>query len=81
MDLRAAARPVEELAGLVAGARLVLLGEATHGTHEFYALRTELTRRLIAEHGFRAVAVEADWPHAARLNRWIQGAGDDHGAD
>jgi erythromycin esterase-like protein len=80
MDLRAAVRPVEDLAGLVGDARLVLLGEATHGTHEFYALRADLTRRLVAEHGFRAVAAEADWPPAARVHRWIQGAGDDRDA-
>lgn len=54
----------------------VLLGEASHGTHEFYAMRAEITRRLIGEHGFDAVAVEADWPDAYRLNRYVRGAGD-----
>ena len=51
-----------------AGARFVLLGEASHGTHEFYRERAEITKLLIAEHGFTAVAVEADWPDAYRVN-------------
>src|SRR5215210_9041727 len=79
-DLRGAARPVDDLAGLVGDARLVLLGEASHGTREFYELRAELTRRLVSERGFGAVAVEADWPAAARVNRYVQGAGDDRDA-
>jgi erythromycin esterase-like protein len=57
----------------IGAARFVLLGEATHGTHEFYRARATLTRRLIAEQGFTAVAVEADWPDALRLNQYIQG--------
>ena len=48
-----------------AGARVVLLGEASHGTSEFYRARAAITRRLITEHGFTIVAVEADWPDAA----------------
>jgi len=79
-DLRGAARPVEDLLELVGAARLVLLGEATHGTHEFYALRAELTRRLVAERGFRGVAVEADWPAADRVNRYIHPVGADRSA-
>jgi erythromycin esterase-like protein len=58
-------------------AQVVLLGEATHGTHEFYRLRAEITQRLIAEHGFSAVAVEADWPDAYRVNRYVRGVSDD----
>jgi erythromycin esterase-like protein/predicted phosphoribosyltransferase len=58
-------------------ARLVLLGEATHGTHEFYRERAFITRRLITECGFAAVAVEADWPDAYRVNRYVRGVGDD----
>ena len=50
-------------------ARVVLLGEASHGTHEFYDERARITRRLIEEKGFTAVAVEADWPDAYRVNR------------
>jgi erythromycin esterase-like protein len=64
-----------------AGAQLVLIGEATHGTHEFYALRAELTSRLIAEHGFNLVALEADWPDAYRINRFVRAAGDADAAD
>ena len=62
-------------------ARLVLIGEASHGTHEFYRVRAEITKRLIVEHGFRAVAVEADWPDAYRVNRYVRGQGSDADAD
>ena len=58
-------------------ARLALLGEASHGTHEFYAERAQLTQRLIRDHGFNAVVVEADWPDAWRVNRYIRGKSDD----
>ncbi len=58
-------------------ADVVLLGEATHGTHEFYRERAVITQRLIEEKGFRAVAVEADWPDAYRVNRYVRGAGED----
>ncbi len=53
-------------------ARVVLLGEATHGTSEFYRARAAITRRLIERHGFGIVALEADWPDAARLDRWVR---------
>ena len=56
---------------------LVLLGEATHGTREFYRMRAQITQRLVAERKFNAVAVEADWPDAYRLNRFVRGEGDD----
>jgi erythromycin esterase-like protein/predicted phosphoribosyltransferase len=56
----------------IGDARVVLLGEATHGTHEFYRERAFITRRLIAEKGFSAVAVEADWPDAYRINRYVR---------
>lgn len=55
-----------------ADARVVLLGEATHGTSEFYQVRAAITRRLIAEHGFTIVAVEADWPDSARIDRYVR---------
>jgi erythromycin esterase-like protein len=71
-------RPVLEAA---ADARLVLIGEASHGTHEFYWTRAELTRMLIARHGFTLVAVEADWPDAYRVNRWVRGASPDETAE
>jgi erythromycin esterase-like protein len=61
---------------LIGEARLVLLGEASHGTHEFYRERGLITRRLIAERGFRAVAAEADWPDAFRVNRYVRGTGE-----
>ena len=64
-----------------ASASIVLIGEATHGTHEFYAARAEITEELIAEHGFVAVAVEADWPDAYRANRWVRGESDDSSAE
>lgn len=51
----------------------VLLGEATHGTSEFYRMRDRITRALIVEHGFSAIAVEADWPDAARIDRFVRG--------
>ncbi|MGD9740465.1 MAG: erythromycin esterase family protein [Bauldia sp.] len=58
-----------------ADARIVLLGEATHGTSEFYRARAAITRRLIAEHGFTIVAVEADWPDAGRVDRFVRHRG------
>jgi erythromycin esterase-like protein/predicted phosphoribosyltransferase len=66
----------------IGSARIVLLGEASHGTHEFYRERAFITRRLIAEAGFSAVAVEADWPDAYRVNRYVRNAsGDDRATD
>jgi erythromycin esterase-like protein/predicted phosphoribosyltransferase len=64
----------------VGGARLVLIGEATHGTEEFYRARAVVTRRLIEERGFHAVAAEADWPDAFRINRYVRGTSDDRSA-
>jgi erythromycin esterase-like protein len=61
-------------------ARCVLIGEASHGTHEFYVERARITRRLIEEAGFTAIAVEADWPAAYRLNCFVRGAGKDRTA-
>jgi erythromycin esterase-like protein len=61
----------------VGDASLVLIGEATHGTDEFYRTRAEITKALIAEHGFNLVAVEADWPDAYRVNRWVRGASEE----
>jgi protein-L-isoaspartate(D-aspartate) O-methyltransferase len=54
------------------GARVVLLGEASHGTAEFYRARAAITRRLIERHGFTIVAVEADWPDAANIDRFVR---------
>lgn len=64
----------------IGDARVVLLGEATHGTHEFYRERAFITRRLITEKGFAAVAVEADWPDAYRVNRYVRGTSTDEEA-
>ncbi|WP_292037817.1 erythromycin esterase family protein [Massilia sp. UBA6681] len=82
--LRAAARPLtgsasdyDPLLELVGDARFVLLGEATHGSAEFYDERARITQRLIEEKGFTAVAVEADWPDAWRVNRYVRGEGAD----
>jgi erythromycin esterase-like protein len=59
---------------------LVLLGEASHGTQEFYQHRAEITKRLIQEKGFHAVAVEADWPDAYRVNEYVRGRTKDRSA-
>ena len=85
--LRETARPLSDgdphdaLIEAIGDARLVLLGEASHGTHDFYAERARLTQRLIVEKGFHAVAVEADWPDAYRVNRFVRNLGEDRDAD
>ena len=71
----------DALIDLVGDRRVVLIGEASHGTHEFYRERARITRRLIDECGFTAVAVEADWPDAYRVNRYVMGLSDDLDAD
>ena len=85
--VRAAADPLlggkddyDRLLDLVGEARFVLIGEASHGTHEFYRERVRITRRLIEERGFSAVAVEGDWPDAYRINRYVRGTEDDSDA-
>ena len=75
------ARQYDGLLDLIGQARFALLGEASHGTHEFYLERAEITKRLITEKGFTAVAVEADWPDAWRVNRYVRGLSDDANAD
>src|SRR5439155_20608939 len=82
--VRQSARPLtaspanyDPLLDLIGDARFVLLGEASHGTHEFYAERALITRRLILEKGFIGVAVEADWPDAWRVNQYVRGVGAD----
>jgi protein-L-isoaspartate(D-aspartate) O-methyltransferase len=65
--------PLDALLERIGDARIVLLGEATHGTSEFYRMRTRITQELILRHGFRAVAVEADWPDAAAVDRYVRG--------
>jgi protein-L-isoaspartate(D-aspartate) O-methyltransferase len=78
--IRAAAEPLPDLDDprfgalfdRIADRRAVLLGEASHGTSEFYRARARITERLIVEHGFNIVAVEADWPDAAHVDRYIR---------
>jgi protein-L-isoaspartate(D-aspartate) O-methyltransferase len=64
---------VDALIERIGDARLVLLGEATHGTSEFYRMRARITRELIARRGFQFIAVEADWPDAARIDDYVLG--------
>jgi erythromycin esterase-like protein len=78
--VRDAARPLtgssadyDNLLEFAGDAHFVLLGEASHGTHEFYRERAQITKRLIREKGFTAIAVEADWPDAYRVNHYVQG--------
>jgi erythromycin esterase-like protein len=71
----------DALLQLIGDVRLVLLGEATHGTHEFYSERAAITKRLIAEKGFSILAIEADWPDSARVHRYVRGASADNNAD
>jgi len=86
--LREHARPLTDtpqdydpLLEMIGDARFVLIGDGTHGTHEFYHERAEITKRLIREKGFNVVAVEADWPDAYRINRFVRNAPDaDHTA-
>jgi len=75
--LRGAADDYDSLLEFIGNARFVLIGEASHGTHEFCRERAQITKRLIREKGFDAVAVEADWPDADRVNRYIRGRGND----
>jgi erythromycin esterase-like protein len=74
--LTGAATDYDALLDRIGDARFVLIGEASHGTHEFYRQRALITRRLIAERGFGAVAVEADWPDAYQINRYVRGSSD-----
>jgi len=73
-------RTYDGLVRAIGSARLVLIGVASHGTHEFYRERAFITERLISEAGFSAVAVEADWPDAYRVNRYVRGVSDDASA-
>ncbi|MGD1281588.1 erythromycin esterase family protein [Mycobacterium seoulense] len=81
VDAPAGVPPRETLDELIGDARIVLIGESSHGTHEFYQARAEITKWLIEEKGFCAVAAEADWPDAYRVNRYVRGIGDDTSAE
>ena len=77
IPLTGAGHDYDRLLDLIGAARFVLIGEASHGTHDFYRERARITRRLIDERGFTAVAVEADWPDAYRINRFVRGITND----
>jgi erythromycin esterase-like protein len=80
--LTGSATDYDPLLERVGEAQVVLLGEASHGTHEFYRERARITRRLITEKGFGAVVVEADWPDAYRVNTFVRGRpGDEEAVD
>jgi erythromycin esterase-like protein/predicted phosphoribosyltransferase len=81
IDAPAGIPPRETLEQLIGDARIVLIGESSHGTHEFYEARAAITKWLIEEKGFCAVAAEADWPDAYRVNRYVRGLGEDKSAD
>jgi erythromycin esterase-like protein len=74
-------RGVGQILDLIGDASVVLIGEATHGTHEFYRTRAHLTQALVASRGFNVVALEADWPDASRAGRWVRGNGPDPSAE
>jgi erythromycin esterase-like protein/predicted phosphoribosyltransferase len=73
--------PREALNKLIGNARVVLIGESSHGTHDFYQARADITKWLIEDKGFLGVAAEADWPDAYRVNRFVRGIGDDSTAE
>jgi erythromycin esterase-like protein len=75
--LRESPADYDALLESIGDAEVVMIGEASHGTHEFYQERAKITRRLIEEKGFTAVAVEADWPDAYRVNCYVRGASRD----
>jgi protein-L-isoaspartate(D-aspartate) O-methyltransferase len=68
-----ATAPLDALLERCAGARVVLIGEASHGTSEFYRMRARITRGLIDRHGFNVVGLEADWPDTSMLDRYVRG--------
>jgi erythromycin esterase-like protein len=81
-EVTALARPLaspddlDPLVARLATVRFACLGEASHGTHEFYGWRAELTRRLVEEEGFAWIGVEGDWPDCWRIHRWVTGQDD-----
>jgi len=76
-QLSGSAGDFDQLIRTVGNSSYVLIGEASHGTHEFYDTRAEITKCLIQERGFLAVAVEADWPDAHRVDRFVRGRSPD----
>jgi erythromycin esterase len=81
-QIRSLAQPLvtsddlDPLVDRLGDSRFVCLGEASHGTHEYYAWRCELSRRLIERHGCSFIGVEGDWPDCWRVNRWVRGLAD-----
>jgi erythromycin esterase-like protein len=81
-EIRSLATPLsrpgalDRLVDRIGPARFVAVGEASHGTHEYYQWRARLSRRLIEEHGFTWIGVEGDWPDCWRINRWVRGQAD-----
>jgi erythromycin esterase len=73
-----ASADLDPLIQKIGNARYVLLGEASHGTHEYYAWRTAISKRLILENDFSFIAVEGDWPDCYKINRYVKGF-DEHG--
>jgi len=69
-------KDLDPLMDRIGNAKYVLLGEATHGTHEYYTWRAEISKRLIKEKGFSFIAVEGDWPDCFQINQWIKGNSD-----
>jgi erythromycin esterase-like protein len=85
MERRFAVHRVDEasldaIAARASHASIVLIGEASHGTEDFYATRAAITRRLVTDHGFRAVTLEADWPDTFRVHRFVTARSDDRDA-
>lgn len=84
VDIRALARPLrgaddfDSIVRTSRGRRFVAIGEASHGTHEYYDWRARLSRRLIEEEGFTWIGVEGDWPDCWRIDRWVRGLADQH---
>jgi erythromycin esterase-like protein len=70
------AKDLDPLLDRIGRAHHVLLGEATHGTHEYYTWRTVITKRLVQEKGFSFIAVEGDWPDCYKINRFVKGLDD-----
>ncbi len=79
--LTGAVEDYDDLIAMIGDSRVVLIGEASHGTHEFYRERARITRLLIERCGFSVVAVEGDWPDAYRVDRYVTGASQDANAD
>jgi len=81
VPLTGAAGDYAKLMPAMADARFVLLGESTHGTHEYYLERARISEQLIREHGFGAIAIEGDWTPTLRVDRYVRGLGNDTSAE